>query len=46
MPDETAAARKGNKNVINKLVGTVMRQSRGRADARSVKEVLDRLLSG
>jgi len=46
MPDEAAAARKGNKNVINKLVGGVMRLSRGRADARSVKKILDRLLSG
>jgi len=30
--------------VINKLVGNVMQRSRGRADARSVKEVLYRLL--
>jgi aspartyl-tRNA(Asn)/glutamyl-tRNA(Gln) amidotransferase subunit B len=45
MPDEAAAARKGNKNVINKVIGSVMQRSRGRADARSARDILARLLS-
>jgi aspartyl-tRNA(Asn)/glutamyl-tRNA(Gln) amidotransferase subunit B len=46
MPEEAAAMRSGHKNVANKLVGWVMKKSRGRADAKAVKEALERLNPG
>jgi aspartyl-tRNA(Asn)/glutamyl-tRNA(Gln) amidotransferase subunit B len=46
LPDEVAAVRQGNKNVLNKIVGRVMRESRGRADARSVRILLEELIDG
>lgn len=46
LPEEAAAAKKGNKNVLNKLVGRVMKSSRGRADARGAREVLEEMLAG
>ncbi|KAF9450937.1 Glutamyl-tRNA amidotransferase subunit B, mitochondrial [Macrolepiota fuliginosa MF-IS2] len=45
-PSVVAAAKKGNKNVLNKIVGAVMRESRGRADAKRVKEVVEGLVYG
>ncbi|KAH8096718.1 Glutamyl-tRNA amidotransferase B subunit [Cristinia sonorae] len=45
MPRESEAVRKGNVNVLNKLLGHVMRTSRGRADAQTAKATLQRLLS-
>jgi aspartyl-tRNA(Asn)/glutamyl-tRNA(Gln) amidotransferase subunit B len=45
LPDEVAAVKTGNKNVLNKIVGRVMRESRGRADARSVKALIEELIS-
>lgn len=45
LPDEVAAVSNGNKNVLNKIVGRVMRESRGRADARSVKTLVEELIS-
>jgi len=44
LPLEVAAARNGNKNVLNKIVGSVMKQSRGRADARRVREIVEELI--
>jgi len=44
LPDEVAAVRQGRTNVLNKIVGLVMRQSRGRADARSVRDLLQNLI--
>lgn len=44
MPSEVSAARNGNKNVLNKLIGAVMKQSRGRLDARRVREVIEQLI--
>ena len=46
LPAEAQAARDGNKNVINKLVGYVMKQSRGRADANAIRNELYRILRG
>lgn len=45
LPEEAVAMRKGNRNVMNKLVGWVMKSSKGRADAKAVKEVLERIKS-
>lgn len=44
MPSEAAAVRAGNRNVINKIVGRVMRETRGRADAESVRSMVEKLL--
>ncbi|KAK0212659.1 glutamyl-tRNA amidotransferase [Desarmillaria ectypa] len=42
LPDEVAALRAGHHNVVNKIVGWVMKETRGRADAKTVREtVLD-----
>ena len=46
MPEEVGAIRRGRKNVVNKLVGRVMRSSRGRADATAVKELLEKMILG
>ncbi|KXN89467.1 Glutamyl-tRNA(Gln) amidotransferase subunit B, mitochondrial [Leucoagaricus sp. SymC.cos] len=46
LPSEVAAAKKGSKNVLNKIVGAVMKESRGRADAKRVREVVERLVYG
>lgn len=40
LPSEVAAFRAGNKNVLNKIVGHVMKQSRGRADAKLVRNLV------
>lgn len=45
-PSVAEAAKKGNRNVLNKIVGVVMKESRGRADARRVREVVERLVYG
>jgi len=44
LTEEVMAVRKGNKNVLNRIVGLVMKESRGRADARRVKEIVERLV--
>ena len=46
LPSEVAAVRAGNKNVVNKIVGRVMRESRGRADAKVVKTLVEELILG
>ncbi|KAK0461085.1 Glutamyl-tRNA amidotransferase B subunit [Desarmillaria tabescens] len=40
LPDEVAALRAGHHNVINKIVGWVMKETRGRADAKTVRETV------
>ncbi|KAG6813033.1 hypothetical protein H0H92_014567 [Tricholoma furcatifolium] len=44
LPAEVDAVRKGNKNVLNKIVGRVMRETRGRADAQAVKALLEAMI--
>ncbi|TFK43869.1 Glutamyl-tRNA amidotransferase subunit B, mitochondrial [Crucibulum laeve] len=46
LPSEVAAVRAGNKNVLHKIVGHVMKGSRGRADAKRVREVVEGLIMG
>ncbi|CAL1700292.1 unnamed protein product [Somion occarium] len=45
LPEEAQAVRNGNMNVLNKLVGRVMKTSKGRADAKAVRNALQDLLS-
>lgn len=45
LPGEAQRARDGNINVVNRLVGHVMKISRGRADAKSARDMLLDLLS-
>ncbi|KAJ7175695.1 glutamyl-tRNA amidotransferase [Mycena filopes] len=44
LPSEAAAFRNGHKNVLNKILGWVMKESRGRADSAQVKERLTSVL--
>ncbi|KAJ7211482.1 Glutamyl-tRNA amidotransferase subunit B, mitochondrial [Mycena haematopus] len=44
LPSEAKAFRKGHRNVLNKLLGWVMKESRGRADSTQVRECLISLL--
>jgi aspartyl-tRNA(Asn)/glutamyl-tRNA(Gln) amidotransferase subunit B len=44
LPEEADVVRKGNEKVIMKLVGKVMKESRGRADAKGATELLKELL--
>ncbi|KJA29670.1 hypothetical protein HYPSUDRAFT_60527 [Hypholoma sublateritium FD-334 SS-4] len=44
LPREAAALRAGHTNVLNKLVGHVMRASRGRADALAVRAALEEII--
>ena len=44
LPSEVAAFRAGNKNVLNKIVGHVMKQSRGRADAKIVRNLVEEIV--
>ncbi|KAF9559669.1 glutamyl-tRNA amidotransferase, partial [Agrocybe pediades] len=43
LPSEVAAFRAGNKNVLNKILGHVMKKSRGRADAKEVRHIVEKL---
>jgi len=45
MPEEADAMRRGVPNVVNKLLGRVMRYSKGTADPQSIRRMLERLLS-
>ncbi|KAJ3487724.1 hypothetical protein NLI96_g3341 [Meripilus lineatus] len=45
LPEQAIAARKGNTNVLNRLVGHVMKTSRGRADAKAARSLLQKLLN-
>jgi aspartyl-tRNA(Asn)/glutamyl-tRNA(Gln) amidotransferase subunit B len=44
LPEEAGVVRKGNERVIMKLVGKVMKDSRGRADAKAAAGLLKELL--
>jgi aspartyl-tRNA(Asn)/glutamyl-tRNA(Gln) amidotransferase subunit B len=44
MPEEVAAIREGKVNVVNKLVGKVMKLSGGKADAKAARETLLQVL--
>lgn len=44
LPEEADVVRKGNERVIMKLVGRVMKESRGRADAKAVTDLLRNIL--
>lgn len=44
LPEEADVVRRGNERVIMKLVGKVMQDSRGRADAKVAAELLKDLL--
>lgn len=46
MPAEVVAYQAGNVNVLNKIVGHVMKTTRGRANALAVKAVLQAMLDG
>lgn len=45
LPAEADAVRRGNPQVLNKLVGWVMKSSRGRADAQAVRASLKKMLA-
>ncbi|KAI0271967.1 Glutamyl-tRNA amidotransferase B subunit [Russula aff. rugulosa BPL654] len=45
MPEEADAMRRGVPNVINKLLGRVMKYSKGTADPQSIRKMLRNLLS-
>lgn len=45
MPEEADAMRRGVPNVINKLLGRVMKSSKGTADPQSIRKMLEKLLS-
>jgi len=44
LPEEADVVRRGNERVIMKLVGRVMKESRGRADAKAVTDLLRDIL--
>lgn len=44
MPKEVASIRKGKVNVLMRLVGQVMKDSKGTADAKRAKDVLAKLI--
>ncbi|KAF9029019.1 Glutamyl-tRNA amidotransferase B subunit [Hymenopellis radicata] len=44
MPSEVAALQAGHRNVVNKLVGGVMKETRGRADANTTRSTILSLL--
>ncbi len=45
MPEEADAMRRGVPNVINKLLGRVMKSSQGTAEPQSIRKMLQKLLS-
>ena len=45
LPIVAAAYRAGNANVLNKLIGRVVKETKGRANVQSVREILERLLT-
>ena len=46
LPQEAEAVRRGNANVLNKILGRVMKSSKGRADAKAARTALLKLLVG
>ncbi len=45
LPQESEAVRRGNQRVLMKLIGHVMKHSRGTANARDATELLRQMLS-
>ncbi|THV05019.1 glutamyl-tRNA amidotransferase [Dendrothele bispora CBS 962.96] len=41
LPSEIAAIKAGNSNVMNKVIGWVMRESKGKADVKRVREIIN-----
>ncbi len=46
LPSEVESFRKGNVNVLNRLVGHVMKDSRGRANAQAARITIERIIKG
>ena len=46
LPQEAEAVRRGNVNVLNKMLGRVMKSSKGRADAKAARATLLKFLAG
>lgn len=46
LPSEVKALRAGNTKVINKIVGYVMKKSKGRADATETRSLVQKLVLG
>lgn len=46
LPTEVDSFRKGNVNVLNRIVGRVMKDSRGRANAQAARTVIERIIKG
>ncbi|EPS98747.1 Glutamyl-tRNA amidotransferase B subunit [Fomitopsis schrenkii] len=46
LPQEAEVVRRGNVNVLNKILGRVMKLSKGRADAKAARDTLLRMLTG
>ena len=47
LPQQVEALQSGeNKGVVNKIVGYVMKRSRGRADAVAVREIIEDMILG
>ena len=44
LPEEADLVRRGNSKVLMKLVGSVMKLSRGRADAQEIRKYLEDIL--
>jgi len=44
LPEEAEVVRRGNVKVVKKIVGRVMKASRGTADAQAVREMLLQML--
>ncbi|KAJ7579223.1 glutamyl-tRNA amidotransferase [Mycena floridula] len=44
LPSEVAAIRAGNRNVINKVIGWVIKETRGRADANLIRKFIEELV--
>lgn len=43
-PSEVAAIRSGSKNAVNKLIGWIMRETKGKTNAKQAKEMIEQLL--
>ncbi|KAJ4467903.1 Glutamyl-tRNA amidotransferase B subunit [Lentinula edodes] len=45
LPSEIAAIQAGNENVMNKVIGWIMRQTKGKVDVNRAKDILKQLLT-
>lgn len=46
LPAEVDSFRKGNINVLNRIVGRVMKDSRGRVNAQAARTAIERIIKG